>query len=151
MLSGRILLIRFLLVSEDGTAFASLKFSLIGTRKQMLQPQITYSIRPGYGQSRIPPNSKTFSYPISASFCAACLLRFPLRQYTRISWPLSGSMSGLLIISSLLAGINNRKYTSHLDIMSCHATVVTAEFSKQILSALQSWEPHSASSYNGLK
>jgi hypothetical protein len=37
------------------------------------------------GQSLIPPNSTILVYPRATSFSEACLLRFPLRQYTRIS------------------------------------------------------------------
>ena len=44
--------------------------------------------------SMIPPNSNTWVYPMSKSFCAASLLLLPLLQYTSITWLRSGSSSG---------------------------------------------------------
>ena len=45
-----------------------------------LHISIYFSISPV--QSIIPPNSMICRYPIAASFSEACLLLFPLRQYT---------------------------------------------------------------------
>lgn len=76
------------------------KQTATGQRLDQVAAMIRIYFTTSPGQSRIPPKSYTWVYPIWTSSLAATALRRPLRQYTKMVFCLSGrSASALLRIS----------------------------------------------------